>query len=164
MSCLQSLQFGYNIYSLRSLAKLSTLHILVYIVSLNIFVDELKHIIGSETTRRGLLCVFELFQHPVLNRRLLYVLLEGVLETLFPQHNLSQIFRKLHSRSGRVRDDFKTSQRTRSDLRRWAPFVSLFYFHLGLFQQCNILLSSHNFISIKSFCTTTSLQYSLNLM
>ncbi|KDR10032.1 Sorting nexin-13 [Zootermopsis nevadensis] len=80
--------------------------------------DELKHIIGSETTRRGLLCVFELFQHPVLNRRLLYVLLEGILETLFPQHNLSQVFRKLHSRSGRVRDDFKTSQRTRSDLRR----------------------------------------------
>ncbi|XP_033608688.1 sorting nexin-13 isoform X2 [Cryptotermes secundus] len=80
--------------------------------------DELKHIIGSETTRRGLLCVFELFQHPMLNRRLLYVLLEGVLETLFPQHNLAQIFRKLHSRSGRVRDDFKTSQRTRSDLRR----------------------------------------------
>ncbi|XP_069691932.1 sorting nexin-13-like [Periplaneta americana] len=80
--------------------------------------DELKHIIGSETTRRGLLCVFELFQHPVLNRRLLYVLLEGILETMFPQHNLSQIFRKLHSRSGRVRDDFKTSQRTRSDLRR----------------------------------------------
>jgi sorting nexin-13 len=88
------------------------------IVCLNIFTDELKHIIGSETTRRGLLCVFELFQHPVLNRRLLYVLLEGILETLFPQHNLSQIFRKLHSRSARVRDDFKTSQRTRSDLRR----------------------------------------------
>lgn len=89
---------------------------------LEYFTDELKHIIGSETTRRGLLCVFELFQHPVLNRRLLYVLLEGILETLFPQHNLSQVFRKLHSRSGRVRDDFKTSQRTRSDLRRWAPF------------------------------------------
>jgi len=80
--------------------------------------DELKHIIGSDTTRRGLLCVFELFQHPVLNRRLLHVLLEGILETLFPQHNLPQIFRKLHSRSGRVRDDFKTSQRARSDVRR----------------------------------------------
>ncbi|KAJ9575635.1 hypothetical protein L9F63_007496, partial [Diploptera punctata] len=75
--------------------------------------DELKHIIGSETTRRGLLCVFELFQHPVLNRRLLYVLLEGILETLFPNHNLNQIFRKLHSRSSRVRDDFKISQRSR---------------------------------------------------
>ena len=95
-----------------------TLYASHYIVHLNNFTDELKHIIGSDTTRRGLLCVFELFQHPVLNRRLLHVLLEGILETLFPQHNLPQIFRKLHSRSGRVRDDFKTSQRARSDVRR----------------------------------------------
>ncbi|XP_076756780.1 sorting nexin-13 [Xylocopa sonorina] len=64
--------------------------------------DELKHIIGSETTRRGLLRVFELFQRPVLNRRLLYVLLEGIVETLFPQNNLVDIFRKLYSVSPRV--------------------------------------------------------------
>ncbi|XP_053985689.1 sorting nexin-13-like isoform X1 [Hylaeus volcanicus] len=64
--------------------------------------DELKHIIGSETTRRGLLRVFELFQRPVLNRRLLYVLLEGIIETLFPQNNLVDIFRKLYSVSPRV--------------------------------------------------------------
>ncbi|XP_003707531.2 sorting nexin-13 isoform X1 [Megachile rotundata] len=64
--------------------------------------DELKHIIGSETTRRGLLRVFELFQRPVLNRRLLYVLLEGIIETLFPQNNLVEIFRKLYSVSPRV--------------------------------------------------------------
>ncbi|XP_029054590.1 sorting nexin-13-like isoform X1 [Osmia bicornis bicornis] len=64
--------------------------------------DELKHIIGSETTRRGLLRVFELFQRPVLNRRLLYVLLEGIVETLFPQNNLVEIFRKLYSVSPRV--------------------------------------------------------------
>jgi hypothetical protein len=110
------------------------------------FTDELKHIIGSETTRRGLLCVFELFQHPVLNRRLLYVLLEGILETLFPQHNLSQIFRKLHSRSGRVRDDFKTSQRTRSDLRRWAPFPPFLSFW--------IFCTLRNIWNIKCFCDT----------
>ncbi|XP_049843380.1 sorting nexin-13-like isoform X2 [Schistocerca gregaria] len=64
--------------------------------------DELKHIIGSETARRGLLRVFELFQRPVLNRRLLHVLLEGVLRTLFPDNNLEQVFRRLHSRSPRV--------------------------------------------------------------
>jgi sorting nexin-13 len=95
-----------------------SLYASLYIDSFNTFTDELKHIIGSDTTRRGLLCVFELFQHPVLNRRLLYVLLEGILETLFPQHNLPQIFRKLHSRSGRVKDDLKTSQRAGSDVRR----------------------------------------------
>ncbi|KOC61655.1 Sorting nexin-13 [Habropoda laboriosa] len=64
--------------------------------------DELKHIIGSETTRRGLLRVFELFQRPVLNRRLLYVLLEGIIETLFPQNNLADIFRKLYLVSPRL--------------------------------------------------------------
>ncbi|KYN13761.1 Sorting nexin-13, partial [Trachymyrmex cornetzi] len=69
--------------------------------------DELKHIIGSETTRRGLLRVFELFQRPVLNRRLLYVLLEGIVETLFPQNNLVTIFRKLYSVSPRVRSKSK---------------------------------------------------------
>lgn len=66
--------------------------------------DELKHIIGSETTRKGLLRVFELFQRPVLNRRLLYVLLEGIIETLFPQNNLVDIFRKLYSVSPRVQN------------------------------------------------------------
>ncbi|CAK9818287.1 Sorting nexin-13 [Anthophora quadrimaculata] len=64
--------------------------------------DELKHIIGSETTRRGLLRVFELFQRPVLNRRLLYVLLEGIVETLFPHNNLADIFRKLYLVSPRL--------------------------------------------------------------
>ncbi|XP_063234403.1 sorting nexin-13-like isoform X2 [Bacillus rossius redtenbacheri] len=80
--------------------------------------DELKHVIGSETTRRGILCVFDLFQRPVLNKRLLYVLLEGILELLFPQHGLPRIFRKLHARSPRVRDDFQASHRSKTDLRR----------------------------------------------
>lgn len=65
--------------------------------------DELKHIIGSETTRRGLLRVFELFQRPVLNRRLLYVLLEGIIENLFPQNDLVTIIHKLYSVSPRVK-------------------------------------------------------------
>ncbi|XP_031789640.1 sorting nexin-13 isoform X1 [Nasonia vitripennis] len=70
--------------------------------------DELKHIIGSETTRRGLLRVFELFQRPVLNRRLLYVLLEGIVENLFPQTDLVTTFRKLYSVSPRVKSKCKT--------------------------------------------------------
>lgn len=61
------------------------------------FSDDLKHIIGSETTRCGLLRVFELFQRPVLNRRLLYVLLEGIIETLFPKRDFVSIIRKLYS-------------------------------------------------------------------
>lgn len=69
--------------------------------------DELKHIIGSETTRQGLLRVFELFQRPVLNRRLLYVLLEGIIENLFPHTDLVTIIRKLYSASPRVKDKNK---------------------------------------------------------
>ncbi|XP_058808919.1 sorting nexin-13-like isoform X2 [Phymastichus coffea] len=69
--------------------------------------DELKHIIGSETTRRGVLRIFELFQRPVLNRRLLYVLLEGIIENLFPRIDLLTITRKLYSASPRVKTKIK---------------------------------------------------------
>ncbi|XP_043686176.1 sorting nexin-13-like isoform X1 [Vespula pensylvanica] len=75
---------------------------------LSCFSDDLKHIIGSETTRHGLLRVFELFQQPVLNRRLLYVLLEGILETLFPKNNIGDIFKKVYSTSSRLKDKIKT--------------------------------------------------------
>ncbi|KAF8767764.1 Sorting nexin-13 like protein [Argiope bruennichi] len=61
--------------------------------------DELKHVIGSETTRKGILCVFEMFQRPELNRRFSYVILEGILEILFPRNNLQTIIRRLHCRS-----------------------------------------------------------------
>ncbi|GBL75646.1 Sorting nexin-13 [Araneus ventricosus] len=61
--------------------------------------DELKHVIGSETTRKGILCVFEMFQRPELNRRFSYVILEGILEILFPRNNLHTIIRRLHFRS-----------------------------------------------------------------
>ncbi|XP_011306364.1 sorting nexin-13 isoform X2 [Fopius arisanus] len=71
--------------------------------------DELKHIIGSETTRCGLLRVFELFQRPVLNRRLLYVLLEGIIENLFPQNDLVTLIKKLYSVSPRVKSKKMTS-------------------------------------------------------
>ena len=44
--------------------------------------DDLKHILGNETSRIGLLLLFSMFQHQVLNKRLLYVLLEGLLVEL----------------------------------------------------------------------------------
>ncbi|XP_041040398.1 sorting nexin-13 isoform X3 [Carcharodon carcharias] len=72
--------------------------------------DELKHIIGAETTRKGILRVFEMFQHNQLNRRLVYVFLEGFLETLFPQHKFRELFIKLHSRSQRMQKYKQKSQ------------------------------------------------------
>ncbi|XP_078278011.1 sorting nexin-13 isoform X1 [Rhinoraja longicauda] len=77
---------------------------------LMIMPDELKHIIGAETTRKGILRVFEMFQHNQLNRRLVYVFLEGFLETLFPQYKFCELFIKLHSRSQRMQRYKQKSQ------------------------------------------------------
>lgn len=71
------------------------------------FSDELKHIVGSETTRRGLLTVFELFQNPILNKRILFVLLESILITLFPEKDMNKIICTLHSRSKRYQCHLK---------------------------------------------------------
>ncbi|CAL8294140.1 unnamed protein product [Merluccius merluccius] len=69
---------------------------------LGIMPDELKHIIGADTTRKGILRVFDMFQHQPMNRRLVYVFLEGFLETMFPQYKFPELFVKLHSRSPRT--------------------------------------------------------------
>ncbi|KAM6959519.1 sorting nexin-13 isoform 1-T1 [Aplochiton taeniatus] len=69
---------------------------------LGIMPDELKHIIGADTTRKGILRVFDMFQNQPMNRRLVYVLLEGFLETMFPQYKFPELFVKLHSRSPRM--------------------------------------------------------------
>ena len=64
--------------------------------------DELKSFLGSDTTRRGVLRVFNMFQHKTLNRRLVYVVVEGMLQTLFPEHKFKEMFQKIHSNSERV--------------------------------------------------------------
>ncbi|KAJ8354430.1 hypothetical protein SKAU_G00219970 [Synaphobranchus kaupii] len=82
---------------------------------LGIMPDELKHIIGADTTRKGILRVFEMFQHQQLNRRLVYVFLEGLLETMFPQCKFPELFAKLHSGSERTH---KYSQKLRTAQKR----------------------------------------------
>jgi sorting nexin-13 len=80
--------------------------------------DELRRVIGSETSRAGLAMLFEMLQHASLNKRLVIVILEGVIRTIFPDHDFSSVFQKLHSRSSRVRNELKNSKRSPSDLRR----------------------------------------------
>ncbi|XP_046643877.1 sorting nexin-13-like [Daphnia pulicaria] len=63
---------------------------------LSLFSDEIKHLIGSETTREGVLRIFELLQNPILNRRLLFVIFEGVIDVLFPESNIDELFEKLY--------------------------------------------------------------------
>lgn len=64
--------------------------------------DDLKRLIGSETTRRGLVCVFDMLQNRILNRRFTLVLFEGILKTLFPDKPIMDIVQRLHFRSNRV--------------------------------------------------------------
>jgi hypothetical protein len=71
------------------------------------FVDELRHIIGSETTRRGLLRLFELLQNETLNRRFVYIVIEALLIKLFRPNDLHLIFEKLYSQSTRVKEDYR---------------------------------------------------------
>ncbi|KAG1652092.1 Sorting nexin-13 [Nymphon striatum] len=68
-----------------------------------VFSDELKHVIGSETFRKGIMCIFEMFQNKTLNKRLIYVLLEGVLATLFYSNNFKETFQKLHSHFQKIK-------------------------------------------------------------
>ena len=79
--------------------------------------DDLKRVIGSDTSRAGLMTLFDMLQHPVLNKRLTVVLLEAVLDTVFGEQDLPAIFQKLHSRSGRLKNELRNSQRKHSDLR-----------------------------------------------
>ena len=80
--------------------------------------DELRRVIGSETSRAGLGTLFDMLQHPTTNKRLVIVIIESALQVVFPEHQFGPVLRKLHSRSSRIRDDLKNSQRTPADLRR----------------------------------------------
>ncbi|CAF4719162.1 unnamed protein product [Rotaria sp. Silwood1] len=74
---------------------------------LGIVSDELRHIIGSETTRRGLLRLFELLQNETLNRRFVYIVIEALLIKLFRPNDLHLIFEKLYSQSERVKEEYR---------------------------------------------------------
>lgn len=86
----------YLVFQVRDITCRSVCSELHLVVSFYNGLDEIKHLIGSETSRNGVLRVFELFQNPILNRRLVYVLFEGILDVLFPEHNISEFFQKIH--------------------------------------------------------------------
>lgn len=57
---------------------------------------------GTDTIRIGTSRMFDMFQHQKLNKRFVYVFLEGVIITLFPQNKFPELFTRLHSQSDRV--------------------------------------------------------------
>jgi sorting nexin-13 len=54
------------------------------------FTDDLKHILGSETTKIGLQNFIEMLQYPQLNQRLILVLLDRLLTAIFPTDNMTK--------------------------------------------------------------------------
>ncbi|VDK45957.1 unnamed protein product [Anisakis simplex] len=65
--------------------------------------DELRLFIGAETTNLGISNISDALQNQRLNRRLLYVLFERLLVTVFPDNRFEKIFPQLHSKSPRSR-------------------------------------------------------------
>ncbi|XP_071803237.1 sorting nexin-13-like isoform X2 [Asterias amurensis] len=65
--------------------------------------DELKNFIGTETSRRGMMRLMQMLQNRVLNKRLLYVIFEGLLTIIFRANKFKEVFRKLHGQSPRLR-------------------------------------------------------------
>ncbi|XP_069111090.1 sorting nexin-13-like isoform X1 [Argopecten irradians] len=63
--------------------------------------DEMRTLMGTETIKLGVTRIFDMFQNKSLNKRLVYVCLEGVVQTLFPENKFIDLFEKLHSRSKR---------------------------------------------------------------
>ncbi|PAA73694.1 hypothetical protein BOX15_Mlig016795g1 [Macrostomum lignano] len=59
---------------------------------------ELRQVLGNQTTRQGVARLFNMFQHANLNRRLVYVLLEGTVCLLFPDYRMDQAFRRMYAR------------------------------------------------------------------
>ena len=54
------------------------------------FADDLKHILGSETTKLGLTNFYEMLQHQTLNKRLILILLDRILTAALPTDNLTK--------------------------------------------------------------------------
>lgn len=52
--------------------------------------DDLKHVVGSETTRSGLLNFFQMWQNQKLNMRLVLILLNHILTVLYRMDNLTR--------------------------------------------------------------------------
>ena len=74
------------------------------ILLLSIMPDDLGHVIGSETSRKSVMGLFNMLQSNVLNRRLAIVIFETFLVQLFPENELGAVFERLHAAGCRHTD------------------------------------------------------------
>lgn len=91
--------------------------------------DDLKHLIGAETSRHGISTLFHMFQYPELNCRLAIRLFEGLLLELFPNQHLEAVFERLHSFSERVHNQSADQSPQLSSTKdigttQWPPYWS----------------------------------------
>ncbi|XP_041977352.1 sorting nexin-13-like isoform X2 [Aricia agestis] len=89
--------------AVRDAATRARTRVAAKVALLSLASDDLKHIVGTDAARRGLLTVFDLCQDQDINRRLMLVLLEATLSNLFPDNNIPELFRKMYSHSPRVK-------------------------------------------------------------
>ncbi|KAJ2952632.1 hypothetical protein O0L34_g6960 [Tuta absoluta] len=89
-------------YTTRDSATVARTRVAAKVALLSACSDDLRHIVGTDTARRGLLTLFDLFQTQEINKRYIFVILEVALTNLFPDNNISEIFKKLYSNSPRV--------------------------------------------------------------
>ena len=76
---------------------------------------------GTDSVRKGVARIFEMFQHKNLNKRFVYVVLEGVIANLFPDNKFQALFRNLHScskRAEKLEEEQKTLNTHQDGLRQ----------------------------------------------
>jgi sorting nexin-13 len=89
--------------------------------------DDLKHMIGAETSRHGVTTLFNMFQYPELNARLLICMFECLLLELFPNQHLDAVFERLHSFGERAQNqnsDQSPHHANDSSAAQWPPYWS----------------------------------------
>jgi len=59
---------------------------------LTAFPENLRHMLGNETTRLGIYRFWAMIQEPQLNRRFVWVLIELILSTIFPKNTFYKVF------------------------------------------------------------------------
>ena len=79
------------IWSCYPIGRPVTIMLMVYL-----YIDDLRRFIGTKNTQEGITQVLELFQYPKLNKRILYILFEGLLEAIFAQNRVADVLKKMH--------------------------------------------------------------------
>jgi len=85
---------------------------------LGVLSEDLIMVLGSETSRKSIMGLFNMLQCSVLNRRLVIVILETFLIQLFPENEFEKVFERLHSSGTKHKEKLDTNQSN-----NWPPYL-----------------------------------------